>query len=270
MRKVIRITDRSSKAFNAYLKDIKHTEPLSTKEELELARLSQMGDISARNKLIEANQRYVVTCVNEFQNKTVPMDELVAAGRLGLVIAATRFDPAFEGRFTTYACHYIRDYIRQAIVDYNATVRVPADTLKAARKAAPSVNDELDYEKLLNWKQMPVYDNIRLSLDSIADEDDPDSRPLIETIAAGADADALDYTVREADSDLRAFLSDYYSESEVNTLMDCAYKRAAGYTLSELAYEYHMPLKRMANYIARLEEKAMLLMLRKKYLCEVA
>ena len=134
----------------------------------------------------------------------------------------------------------------------------------------PSVNDELDYEKLLNWKQMPVYDNIRLSLDSIADEDDPDSRPLIETIAAGADADALDYTVREADSDLRAFLSDYYSESEVNTLMDCAYKRAAGYTLSELAYEYHMPLKRMANYIARLEEKAKLLMLRKKYLCEVA
>jgi hypothetical protein len=52
--------------------------------------------------------------------------------------------------------------------------------------------------------------------------------------------------------------------------MDCAYKRAAGYTLSELAYEYHMPLKRMANYIARLEEKAKLLMLRKKYLCEVA
>lgn len=270
MSKVIHITDRSSKAFNAYLKDIRHAEPLSTEKELVLARFSQMGDISARNKLIEANQRYVVTCVNEFQNKTVPMDELVAAGRLGLVIAATRFDPAFEGRFTTYACHYIRDYIRQAIVDYNATVRIPIDIFKAARRTAPSVNDELDYEKLLNWKQMPVYDNIRLSLDSIADEDDPDSRPLIETIAAGADADALDYTVREADSDLRAFLSDYYSESEVNTLMDCAYKRAAGYTLPELAYEYHMPLRQMTNYIARLEEKAKLLMLRKKYLCEVA
>ena len=270
MSKEIRITDRSSKAFNAYLKDIKHTEPLSTEEELELARLSQMGDISARNKLIEANQRYVVTCVNDFQNKTVPMDELIAAGRLGLVIAATRFDPAFEGRFTTYACHYIRDYIRQAIVDYNATVRVPADTLKAARKAAPSVNDELDFEKLLNWQQRPVYDNIRLSLDSIPDEDDLDSRPLIETIAAGADADALNYAVREVNSDLRAFLADYYSKQEVDMLMNCAYKRAAGYTLSELAYEYRLPLKQMTNYISRLEEKAKLLMLRKKYLCEVA
>ena len=270
MSKVIHITDRSSKAFNAYLKDIRHAEPLSTEEELVLARFSQMGDISARNKLIEANQRYVVTCVNEFQNKTVPMDELVAAGRLGLVIAATRFDPAFEGRFTTYACHYIRDYIRQAIVDYNATVRVPADTLKAARKAAPSVNDELDFEKPLNWQQRPVYDNIRLSLDSIPDEDDLDSRPLIETIAAGADADALNYAVCEVNSDLRAFLADYYSKQEVDMLMNCAYKRAAGYTLSELAYEYRLPLRQMTNYIARLEEKAKLLMLRKKYLCEVA
>jgi RNA polymerase primary sigma factor len=270
MNKEIRITDRSSEAFNAYLKDIKHTQPLSTEEEHELARLSQMGDINARNKLIEANLRYVITCVNDFHNKTVPMDELVAAGRLGLVIAATRYNPSFEGRFTTYAVHYIKEHIRQAIADYNATIRVPVETLKAARVAAPSVNDELDYEKLLNWKQKSVYDNIRLSLDSIPDEDDLDSRPLIETIAAGADADALNYAVREVNSDLRAFLADYYSKQEVDMLMNCAYKRAAGYTLSELAYEYRLPLRQMTNYIARLEEKAKLLMLRKKYLCEVA
>jgi hypothetical protein len=147
---------------------------------------------------------------------------------------------------------------------------VPIEILKAAHIAAPSVNDELDYEKLLNWKQKSVYDNIRLSLDSIPDEDDLDSRPLIETIAAGADADALNYAVREANSDLRAFLADYYSKQEVDMLMNCAYKRAAGYTLSELAYEYRLPLKQMTNYISRLEEKAKLLMLRKKYLCEVA
>ena len=225
-----------------------------------------MGDISARNQLIEANQRYVVTCVNDFQNKTVPMDELIAAGRLGLVIAATRFDPAFEGRFTTYACHYIRDYIRQAIVDYNATVRVPADTLKAARKAAPSVNDELDFDKLLNWQQRPVYDNIRLSLDSIPDEDDLDSRPLIETIAAGADADALNYAVREANSDLRAFLADYYSKMDVDLLMNYAHKYANGFTLSDLAFEYRLPLRQMKSYITQLLEKARLLKLRQKYL----
>ena len=266
MSKVIRITDRSSKAFNAYLKDIKHTEPLSTEEELELARLSQMGDISARNKLIEANQRYVVTCVNEFQNKTVPMDELVAAGRLGLVIAATRYNPSFEGRFTTYAVHYIKEHIRQTIADYNATIRVPVETLKAARVAAPSVNDELDYEKLLNWKQKSVYDNIRLSLDSIPDEDDLDSRPLIETIAAGADADALNYAVREANSDLRAFLTDYYSKQEVDLLMNYAHKYANGFTLSDLAFEYRLPLRLMKSYITQLLEKARLLKLRQKYL----
>ena len=266
MNKEIRITDRSSEAFNAYLKDIKHTQPLSTEEEHELARLSQMGDINARNKLIEANLRYVITCVNDFHNKTVPMDELVAAGRLGLVIAATRYNPSFEGRFTTYAVHYIKEHIRQTIADYNATIRVPVETLKATRIAAPSVNDELDYEKLLNWKQKSVYDNIRLSLDSILDEDDLDSRPLIETIAAGADADALNYAVREANSDLRAFLADYYSKQEVDLLMNYAHKYANGFTLSDLAFEYRLPLRLMKSYITQLLEKARLLKLRQKYL----
>ena len=266
MNKEIRITDRSSEAFNAYLKDIKHTQPLSTEEEHELARLSQMGDINARNKLIEANLRYVITCVNDFHNKTVPMDELVAAGRLGLVIAATRYNPSFEGRFTTYAVHYIKEHIRQTIADYNATIRVPVETLKAARRTAPSVNDELDYEKLLNWKQQSVYDHIRLSLDSIPDEDDLDSRPLIETIAAGADADALSYAVREANSDFRTFLANYYSKMDVDILMNYAHKYANGFTHSDLAFEYHMPLRQMKSYIAQLLEKARLLKLQQKYL----
>ena len=270
MNKEIRITDRSSEAFNAYLKDIKHTQPLSTEEEHELARLSQMGDINARNKLIEANLRYVITCVNDFHNKTVPMDELVAAGRLGLVIAATRYNPSFEGRFTTYAVHYIKEHIRQTIADYNATIRVPIEILKAAHIAAPSVNDELDYEKLLNWKQKSVYDNIRLSLDSIPDEDDLDSRPLIETIAAGADADALSYAVREANSDFRTFLADYYSKMDVDLLMNYAHKYANGFTLSDLAFEYRLPLKQMRNYIAQLLDKARLLKLRQKYLDSAA
>ena len=259
MSKVIRITDRSSEAFNAYLKDIKHTEPLSTEEELELARLSQMGDIDARNKLIEANQRYVVTCVNDFQNKTVPMDELVAAGRLGLVIAATRYNPDFEGRFITYAVHYIRDYIRQAIADYCNTVRVPLHIKKAARKATPSVNDELDFAKLIDWEPKPIYDIICQPLEGVIEGEEEDSRSLIETIAADADTDALAYAMRESEDNLRDFLSNYYSPTDVNMLMDYAHKYVNGYTIADLANEYRLPKKHVEKYIAQLLEKAKLL-----------
>ena len=99
-------------ALTAYMEDIKHTQPLTTEEEHELGRRSQLGDTNARNKLIEANQRFVVDCVIKFNNKTVPAEELISAGRLGLVVAADRYDPTFEGRFTTYAVHYIKEHIR--------------------------------------------------------------------------------------------------------------------------------------------------------------
>ena len=117
MRKVIRITDRSSEAFNAYLKKIntKDTEPLTHEEEVELGMRIKQGDISARNRLIETNQRYVITLAKNWLGYNIPLEELVSAGLHGLVIAATRFDPAFDRSFVAYAKHYITEHIADSL-----------------------------------------------------------------------------------------------------------------------------------------------------------
>lgn len=255
----------NNETLTAYLDAIKKTQPLTTEEEHELGRRSQMGDIDARNKLVEANQRFVVDCVIKFHNKNVPSEELISAGNLGLVIAATRYNPAFEGRFTSYAVHYIRERIRQAIAEYNATIRIPLEVQKESRREAPSVNDELDFEKLLDWKTKTVHNPIYQSLDGSIDEESDDSRPLVEMVAAAADTDALAYALRESETDFGTFLSDYFSPSEVKVLMDYAHKLLDGYTVADLAHEYRLPKKRMRQYVAQLIEKANLLKLRERY-----
>lgn len=102
-------------ALNLYLNDISDTCPLSRREEEELARAIRQGDRGARDKLVEANLRFVVTVAREFQNRGLPMSDLIAEGNVGLVEAAKRFDPDRGYKFITYAVWWIRQAIRTAL-----------------------------------------------------------------------------------------------------------------------------------------------------------
>lgn len=259
MNQDFHFSDHETPSLAVYTKAIKNTEPLTTEEEHELGRRIQMGDIEARNKLIEANQKFVFQCVSDFSNWTVPNEELVSAARMGLVEAAIRYNPSFDGRFISYAVHYIKEYIRQAVAEYDGTISVPSTLRKMARCGAPSVNDELDYDQILEEedkkKSMPFPNGIyRNSLDDTSEELD-DSRPLIEKIAAGADEVALESARREADEHIRTFLSNHLCQMEVDVLMNYANKKADNLSIIDLAHEYHQPLEHMTKYVNNLLEK---------------
>ena len=90
-------------ALNKYLDEIGRESLLSAEEEHELARKTKAGDSRALNKLVEANLRFVVTIATQYKGKGLPMEDLVSEGNMGLMKAASRFDPDKGTRFVNYA-----------------------------------------------------------------------------------------------------------------------------------------------------------------------
>jgi len=109
----------------SYLADIADSEPLSSKREKELAKRIKVGDIAARNELVKANLRFVVFVAKEYQNRGLPIGELISVGNVGLIVAAERFDGEKGFKFISYAVWWIRQAILQALVEQSRIVRLP-------------------------------------------------------------------------------------------------------------------------------------------------
>lgn len=112
--------------FELYLKEIRETPLLTAEEELELSRRIQAGDMQAREKMIKANLRLVVSVAKEFLNRGLPFMDLIAEGNIGLMRGIEKFDPGQGNRFSTYGVHWIKQSIRRALVNSAKTVRIPS------------------------------------------------------------------------------------------------------------------------------------------------
>ena len=100
---------------NRYLDEIGRESLLSAEEERDLALKIQQGDSRALNRLVEANLRFVVSIANQYKGKGLQMDDLVSEGNIGLMKAASRFDPDRGTRFVNFAVVHIRLQIEKAI-----------------------------------------------------------------------------------------------------------------------------------------------------------
>jgi RNA polymerase primary sigma factor len=98
---------------------------LSSEEEKELAIRAKQGDKEALKKLVEGNLRFVVSIAKNFMGWGVPLTDLIAAGNLGLIEAAKRFDPDKNVKFISYAVWWIRQAIMQTIFQQTGAVRIP-------------------------------------------------------------------------------------------------------------------------------------------------
>ena len=78
---------------------------------------SRKGDDSSRNRLVEANLRFVVSVAKEYQNRGVPLADLISAGNMGLITAAERFDENKGFKFISYAVWWIRQAILQTLAE---------------------------------------------------------------------------------------------------------------------------------------------------------
>ncbi|MBR5748867.1 MAG: sigma-70 family RNA polymerase sigma factor [Prevotella sp.] len=100
---------------NRYLDEIGRESLLSAEEERMLAQKIQQGDNRALNRLVEANLRFVVSIANQYKGKGLQIDDLVSEGNIGLMKAASRFDPDRGTRFVNYAVVHIRQQIEKAL-----------------------------------------------------------------------------------------------------------------------------------------------------------
>lgn len=120
-----RMKQPETDSLKVYLKEIGRTDLLSFDEEIELARAARKGDIMARQRIVKANLRLVVSIAKKYLNKGLSMQDLIQEGNLGLLKAVDRFDPELGYRFSTYATWWIKQAVTRALADKSRMIRLP-------------------------------------------------------------------------------------------------------------------------------------------------
>ncbi len=113
-------------ALATYFKDINdNTRLLTDEEEYILAVKAKEGDLSARNKLIESNLRFVVKIAKQFQGRGIPLEDLIQEGSVGLTVAIDKFEPQKGYKFISYGVWWVRQTIQKAIAEKSRMIRLP-------------------------------------------------------------------------------------------------------------------------------------------------
>ncbi|HOF50202.1 MAG TPA: sigma-70 family RNA polymerase sigma factor [Candidatus Colwellbacteria bacterium] len=136
-----------------YLKEIGKTPLLTTLEEREIAKRVARGDEEARQKLIKANLRLVVSIAKRYVNRSPQLGilDLIQEGNLGLFRAVQKFDYRKGFKFSTYATWWIRQAITRALADHSRTIRIPVhmvETISKYTQARRKLMQELGREPL--------------------------------------------------------------------------------------------------------------------------
>jgi RNA polymerase primary sigma factor len=154
-----------------YLRSIGRISLLTAREEIELARRIQLGDALAKHKLVQANLRLVVSIAKKYQNRGLPLLDLIQEGNLGLIRAAEKFDAERGYKFSTYATWWVRQGITRAIADKSRTIRVPVhmvETINNLRKVTRKLSQELDRRPTIEELAKAMGTNIEKVRDILA------------------------------------------------------------------------------------------------------
>lgn len=123
--KKIIFTDRTDSLLNSYLRDIAKIKILPNSEIATLITKAQNGDIVARNKVINSNLRFVVTIAKQFQNRGIPLMDLISVGNEGVIKAIDKFNPDRGVSFLSYAVWWIKQCIYNSIYWQAKEIRLP-------------------------------------------------------------------------------------------------------------------------------------------------
>jgi RNA polymerase primary sigma factor len=125
---------RGRDSLGVYLAAISRIRLLRKEEEVDLARQADRGSAQARERLIAANLRLVVSIARRYQGMGLSFSDLIGEGNLGLIKAAEYFDVELGFRFSTYASKWIRQSITRSLANHSRTVRIPANVIANLRK----------------------------------------------------------------------------------------------------------------------------------------
>lgn len=161
-----------------YLKEINRIPLLTREEEDKYARAAADGDKSAKDKLVQANLRFVVNVAKKYQNQGLPLSDLISEGNIGLMNAIERFDVDKGYHFISYAVWWIRQAILKAICEKSRMIRLPlnrANELVQIEKVRKEIQggkgEEAEMRQIaetLNMDPDHVADLINISRDLIS------------------------------------------------------------------------------------------------------
>ena len=169
-----------------YFNSIKDIKVLDSEEEKELIIKAQQGDIKARNKIVNANLKFVVKSVKKYSSANVPILDLIEEGNMGLMEAIKHFDVESGNKFTTYAIWWINQSIIKYFQDKSRLIRIPvnkSNDLIRINKMIDKYNDKneaVDFDEIageLGIDRSAVVNLINIacpvvSLDKSLDADD--------------------------------------------------------------------------------------------------
>lgn len=232
------ITNRNSEALDKYLVEIGRAPMISIEEEIELAQAIKKGGKAgerAKNKLVEANLRFVVSVAKQYQHQGLTLTDLIDEGNIGLIKAAERFDETRGFKFISYAVWWIRQSILQAIAEQSRIVRLPLNQVGSLNKVNHEINrfeqenlrrpsvEELaartgvDEEKI---SQSMAASSHHVSIDAPFGDDDDNS--MVDVMASGEDSRTDKYVDHESMSlELKQVLCQVLKERERQIVCAC-------------------------------------------------
>ena len=225
------ITNRSSEALDKYLVEIGRAPLISIDEEIELAQKIRKGGLEgerAKEKLVTANLRFVVSVAKQYQHQGLTLTDLIDEGNIGLIKAAQKFDETRGFKFISYAVWWIRQSILQAIAEQSRIVRLPLNQVGSLNKINhenqrhPSVSElsaltQIDEEKI---GQSLMADGHHVSID--APFQDGEDNCMLDVMASGDDS----RTDRQVDHESMALelnnvLSKVLKDREITIIREC-------------------------------------------------
>jgi RNA polymerase primary sigma factor len=142
------VTNRENPSMDKYLHEIGKIKLISAEEEVSLARRIHKGDLEARDCLINANLRFVISVAKQYQNLGLSLGDLINEGNLGLIEAAQRFDETRGFKFICYAVWWIRQGIIYALAKQSRIVRLPINRISLFNKIKKTIAElEQKYER---------------------------------------------------------------------------------------------------------------------------
>lgn len=202
--------EQTTQEETSYLRFLTRRRLLTAEEEIELAYRARQGDQQARNLLVEANMRLVVSIARHYNTSLISFEDIVQEGAIGLMKAVERFDPQRGCRLSTYATPWIRQAISRAIDTKAKAIRVPAHVAESLRRLEKArlqllteLQEEPTAEQLAERLGMPVV-KVRLllqtaqeplSLDTLVGEEV--STPLLALLNDQDTADPQEVVIEE-------------------------------------------------------------------------
>ena len=222
-------TNRKDESLDRYLVEINRVPMISPDREVELAQTIRKGGPAgdkAKEQLVTANLRFVVSVAKQYQHQGIPLPDLINEGNLGLITAAGKFDETRGFKFISYAIWWIRQSILQALAEYSNIVRRPQSQVAVSNKIRKATNDFIQQHQRHPTAE-ELSEIISLEVDKI--EKAIQSEARVNSLDAPVSDDA-DTTV----ADSLASSSDYAADRTVDHESMCAdLMQVLGEVLSE-------------------------------------